>query len=247
MPDPSTPGGAPRRGSPRPGSISALALGTKRKSARAAGTRAPPPGRETRVATGRLSDSARAITRSNPHGNSVLVIEEVFPAPREPCFRFMVADVTVAVLYWEDAPSPGDEALNPVGWTWFRASSPEHRKVLSGATPYPRLLRSTALRHKSNVTWSAGLQRSASPTYELRVSLGCFLRRADAPTAVGKTSRRSWQSIAYVTSLRATGRPPTGHIGSDRTPRARKGRRLPPSAVSPGKGAQSPRKRGRDD
>jgi hypothetical protein len=48
----------------------------------------------------------------NPHGNSVLVIEEVFPAPREPCFRFLVADVTVAVLYWEDAPFPGDEALD---------------------------------------------------------------------------------------------------------------------------------------
>jgi hypothetical protein len=82
-----------------------------------------------------LSDLALAITRSNRHGNSVLVIEEVLPTPCEPCVRFLVADVTVAVLYWENAPSPGDEALDPVGWTWFRASAPEDRNVLSGATP----------------------------------------------------------------------------------------------------------------
>jgi hypothetical protein len=49
--------------------------------ARAAGARAHPLGRQICVATGRLSDLALAITRSNPHGNSVLVIEEVLPAP----------------------------------------------------------------------------------------------------------------------------------------------------------------------
>jgi hypothetical protein len=73
-----------------------------------------------------MSTQARAPRSDDP----IEVTPTGWP-PYTPSFRFVAADRTVAVLYWDDDPRSCAEYDDPAGWTWISADDPEHHQRLA--------------------------------------------------------------------------------------------------------------------
>ena len=57
-----------------------------------------------------------------------LTVEPVHFSPYRSCYRFLLGDKTVAVLYWDDSMYADGAA--PTGWTYFSAAAPQHHTVI---------------------------------------------------------------------------------------------------------------------